>query len=63
MAYSNEYLVQLEIWAIEYIDECCSHKKNNCQTKGKSRLLWIATFRLLIIFKDLDSNYSKGKRD
>lgn len=39
MAYSNEYLVQLEIWAIEYIDECCSHKKEQLSNKGEIALV------------------------
>ena len=35
MAYSKEYIKNLELWAIEYIEECSSHKKETLSNKGE----------------------------
>jgi hypothetical protein len=39
MSYSNEYINNLENWSIEYIDECCSHKKETLSNKGEIALV------------------------
>jgi hypothetical protein len=35
MAYSKEYIKNLELWSIEYIEECSSHKKETLSNKGE----------------------------
>ena len=39
MSYSKEYIKNLELWSIEYIDECCSRKKEQLSNKGEIALV------------------------
>ena len=39
MSYSKEYIKNLELLSIEYIDECCSHKKEQLSNKGEIALV------------------------
>ena len=39
MSYSKEYIKNLELWAIEYIEECSSHKKETLSNKGEIALV------------------------
>ena len=39
MSYSKEYIKNLELWSIEYIEECSSHKKEQLSNKGEIALV------------------------
>lgn len=39
MSYSKEYIKNLELWSVEYIDECSSHKKEQLSNKGEIALV------------------------